>query len=94
MVHQQKAMLSFNTYGLDLTRLLKAAAERSPWKWGKYTVGTMIPCVSEEDARKAQPDYFLVLPYAFFDEFYEREKDWRKRGGKFIVPLPEFRVVS
>jgi len=80
-------------YGLDHT-LIEAAAERSPWKWGKYTVGTMIPCVSEEDARKAQPDYFLVLPYAFFDEFYDREKDWRKKGGKFIVPLPEFRVVS
>ena len=80
-------------YGLDHT-LIEAAAERSPWKWGKYTVGTMIPCVSEEEARRAQPDYFFVLPYAFFDEFYDREKDWRKKGGKFIVPLPEFRVVS
>jgi hypothetical protein len=80
-------------YGLD-HRFLEAAAERSPWKWGKYTVGTMIPCVSEEEARKAQPDYFLVLPYAFFDEFYKREKDWRHNGGNFIVPLPEFRVVT
>ena len=80
-------------YGLDHT-LIEAAAERSQSKWGKYTVGTMIPCVSEDYARKAQPDYFLVLPYAFFDEFYEREKDWRNKGGKFIVPLPDFRVVS
>ena len=80
-------------YGLD-HRLIEAAAERSPWKWGKYTVGTMIPCVPEDEARKAQPDYFLVLPYSFFDEFYEREKDWREKGGKFIVPIPEFRVVS
>jgi len=80
-------------YGLDHT-LIEAAAERSPWKWGKYTVGTMIQCVSEEEARRAQPDYFLVLPYAFFDEFYEREKNWREKGGKFIIPVPEFRVVS
>ena len=29
-----------------------------------------------------------------FNEFYEREKEWRKKGGKFIVPIPEFRVVS
>jgi hypothetical protein len=50
--------------------------------------------VQEEEARKAQPDYFLVLPYAFFREFYEREKEWRSRGGRFIVPLPEFRVVA
>lgn len=79
-------------YGLDHT-LITAAAERSPEKWGKYTIGSWIPIVSEEEARKANPDYFLVLPWAFFDEFYKREKEWRLRGGKFIVPLPEFRVV-
>jgi len=80
-------------YGLD-NKLITAAAERSPEKWGKYTIGSWIPIVSEEEARKAQPDYFLVLPWAFFNEFYEREKEWRARGGKFIVPLPEFRVVA
>ena len=79
-------------YGLDNT-LITAAAERSPEKWGKYTIGTWIPIVSEEEARKAKPDYFLVLPWAFFEEFYEREKEWRKGGGKFILPLPAFRVV-
>ncbi len=71
-----------------------AAAERSPSKWGKYTLGTNIPIVSEEEARKSQPDYFLVLPYAFIKEFYKRESTWRKRGGKFIVPLPEFKVLD
>lgn len=80
-------------YGLD-SSLITAAAERSPEKWGKYTIGSWIPIVSEEEARKARPDYFLVLPWAFFGEFYEREKEWRSKGGKFIVPLPEFRVVS
>ncbi|OGC04127.1 hypothetical protein A2276_05885 [candidate division WOR-1 bacterium RIFOXYA12_FULL_43_27] len=80
-------------YGLD-NKLIAAAAERSPEKWGKYTIGSWIPIVSEEEARKANPDYFLVLPWAFFDEFYKREAEWRSRGGKFIVPLPEFRVVS
>lgn len=79
-------------FGLD-NKLITAAAERSPEKWGKYTIGSWIPIVSEEAARKAQPDYFLVLPWAFFNEFYEREKEWRSRGGRFIVPLPEFRVV-
>jgi NDP-4-keto-2,6-dideoxyhexose 3-C-methyltransferase len=79
-------------YGLD-SKLITAASERSPEKWGKYTIGTWIPIVSEEEARRARPDYFLVLPWAFFKEFYEREKEWRKGGGRFIVPLPEFKVV-
>ncbi len=80
-------------YGLDYT-LITAASERSPWKFGRYTVGTGIPILTEEVARKAQPDYFLVLPYAFFKEMYARETEWRKKGGKWIVPLPEFRVVE
>ncbi len=80
-------------YALDHT-LITAASERSPEKWGKYTIGTWIPIVSEEEARKAKPDYFLVLPWAFFSEFYEREREWRNSGGKFIVPLPDFRVVE
>ncbi|MBM3231161.1 methyltransferase domain-containing protein [Candidatus Peregrinibacteria bacterium] len=80
-------------YGLDHT-MITAASERSPEKWGKFTVGTGIPIVSEEEARKAKPDYFLVLPYAFFDEFYKREVEWRNGGGQFIVPLPEFRIVE
>lgn len=80
-------------YGLDHT-LIGGASERSPEKWGKFTVGTMIPIYSEEEARKANPDFFLVLPYAFFDEMYKREEEWRKKGGTFIIPLPEFRVAK
>lgn len=72
---------------------IEAAAERSPEKWGLYTIGTGIPIISEEESRKMHPDYYLVLPWAFFDEFYEREIEWRNHGGKFIVPLPSFRVV-
>lgn len=80
-------------YGLGPSEIT-AAAERSPEKWGKFTVGTGIPIVSEAAARAAQPDYFLVLPWAFIDEFYKREAEWREKGGRFIVPLPEFRVLD
>jgi len=79
--------------GLD-HRLIVAAAERNPDKWGKKTVGTLIPIVSEEEARRAKPDYFLVLPWHFLKEFVERERDFLKEGGKFIVPLPEFKIIS
>ena len=74
-------------YGLD-SSLITAAAERSPEKWGKYTIGTWIPIISEEQARLEKPDYFLVLPWAFFDEFSTRESKWLEGGGKFILPLP------
>lgn len=79
-------------YGLN-DKLIKGAADKSKEKWGKYTVGTLIPIMNEEKARK-DADYFLVLPWAFFETFYRREKEWVKRGGKFIVPLPYFRIVG
>ena len=74
--------------------LITAIADKSEEKWNKYTVGTMIPIVSEEEAHKAKPDYFLILPWAFTDAFVKREADWLRRGGKFIVPFPEFKIIS
>ena len=79
-------------YNLD-HRLIKAAADRNPMKWGKEIVGAGIPIISEEQARKEKPDYFLVLPWYFIDEFKKRESDYLKNGGKFIVPLPEFQII-
>ena len=79
-------------YGLDAS-LITGAVERSPEKYGRVTVGTNIPIYDEEYARSQNPDYFLVLPYAFIDEFVEREQAFRRRGGRFIVPLPELRVI-
>lgn len=79
-------------YGLD-SNWITGAADKSPEKWGRFTVGTNIPIMSEAKARAEKPDYFLILPYAFLDEFVEREKLWRDGGGKFIVPLPEMKIV-
>jgi hypothetical protein len=58
-------------------------------------VGSGIPIHSEDHAREALPDNFLVLPYAFLREITAREEGqrWRTRGGKFVVPLPEFKVL-
>jgi len=80
-------------YGLtpnDIT----AIAERSPVKFGKFTVGTNIPIISEKEMRAANPDYLLVLPWHFIKEFVEREGKFLDNGGKFIVPCPEFKVIG
>lgn len=49
--------------------------------------------MSEAKVRK-KADYMLVLPWAFWKTFVERETEWLGRGGTFIVPLPKLRVVS
>lgn len=80
-------------YGLDNT-LIDAIAERNPDKYGKQTVGTNIEIKSEEEMRQTKPDYLLVLPWHFISEFKNREKEYLNSGGKFIVPLPQFRVIG
>jgi len=79
-------------FGLDHT-LLTAAAERNADKWGHVTVGTHIPIVSEAEARAAKPDFFLVLPWHFLEEFQAREKDYLLAGGRFILPMPHFALI-
>jgi NDP-4-keto-2,6-dideoxyhexose 3-C-methyltransferase len=74
--------------------LIPFAAERSPEKWGKYTIGTGIKIISEKQARKMKPDYYFVMPYSFITEFKKREKKWLKGGGKFILPYPTFKIVK
>jgi NDP-4-keto-2,6-dideoxyhexose 3-C-methyltransferase len=79
--------------GLDHT-LIKKAADANPEKWGRKTAGTMVPIVSKEEARKDRPDYFLILPHHFLQEIKRDESDYLASGGKFIVPLPDFHIVT
>ena len=74
--------------------LLECIVERQPQKFGLKTVGTNIPIISEEDMRNNPPDYLLILPWTFINEFVRREQDFLKNGGKFIVPLPEFKIIG
>jgi NDP-4-keto-2,6-dideoxyhexose 3-C-methyltransferase len=73
-------------FGLDRS-LIRSAAERNPEKWGRFTVGTWIPIISEAEAR-AHANDFLVLPWHFLNEIQMRERDFLSRGGKLILPLP------
>lgn len=80
-------------FNLDHT-VIKKATDANPEKWGRKTVGTMIPIVSKEEARRDKPDYFLILPHHFLDEIRQEEKLYLSSGGRFIVPLPDFRIVG
>ena len=79
-------------YGID-SNLIEGIAEIHPEKIGKMTVGTHIPIIAEEEAKK-KADYFLVLPYAFRDSFIKREQEWLKKGNKFIFCTPEVEVFG
>ncbi|MCL4353980.1 class I SAM-dependent methyltransferase [Patescibacteria group bacterium] len=68
-------------------------ADVNEYKHGRFTPGTKIPIISEQDAKAMNPDYFLVLPWHFKKNFLEREKEYLKRGGHLFFPLPKLDVV-
>ena len=80
-------------YGLNHKKI-PFGAERSPEKWNKFTVGTGIKIIAEKKARELNPNYFLVTPWGFIKEFIKRESSWLKKGGRFIIPFPKFKLVK
>jgi len=74
-------------------REITAAADSNPFKFGKYLIGSDIPIRDEKAMRSEKPNYLLVLPYSFVNAFQERESDLVKIGTRFIVPLPEVKVI-
>jgi hypothetical protein len=82
-------LLQFCGFGPDD---LEAVAEVNPEKYGRYTPGTLIPIVSEAEAKRMKPDYFLVLPWHFRDNIIQREIEFLAGGGHLIFPLPEIEI--
>jgi SAM-dependent methyltransferase len=68
--------------------LIRGAAERDKHKVGKMMVGSWLPIVSEEEARKTAQQ-FVMLPWHFREGILVREEPWVKNGGKFLIPLPK-----
>jgi SAM-dependent methyltransferase len=79
--------------GID-SRIIDYAAERNPEKYGASTLGTDIPIISEAQSREMMPDYYLVLPWHFREEFLERERPMLEAGVGLIFPLPTVEVVQ
>jgi hypothetical protein len=80
-------------FGID-KKLIKAAVDKNPDKWGKHIVGTGIPIMSVEEYRKEKPDYLFVLPYHFIDEIRDQERVFLEKGGKMMVAIPKFKIIA
>jgi hypothetical protein len=75
------------------TDFLDYTVDLSPHKQGKYTPGTRIPIHAPEHISETKPDYVLILPWNLEAEITERMAHIREWGGRFVVPIPEVRVL-
>jgi hypothetical protein len=83
-----------NYCGID-NRYLDYVVDDAPAKHGFYTPGTHLEIKPWEYIYEAGvPDYIVLFAWAFTNEVIEKRKDYLQQGGKFIVPLPEIKIIS
>jgi len=71
-------------------QILEYIVDTTPLKQGKYTPGTHIPVISSEKIlERGKNDVALLLAWNYQDEILEKEQLFRKRGGKFLIPVPQ-----
>lgn len=76
------------------TNMMDYIIDDAPAKHGFYTPGSHFPIISRDVLEKQSPDYVLVFAWSFFKEILGKTMNYIKNGGKFIIPLPEVKVVS
>ncbi len=87
-----KGSTLLNFYGLG-KETLAFVADRSTYKQGRLTPGTHIPIVPPGELEKRLPDFTLLLTWNFAEEILGQQGAYRRKGGKFIIPIPEVKVV-
>ena len=76
------------------TDFLDYTVDRSPHKQGRYLPGTRIPIHAPDKLRETRPDYVLILPWNLKEEIVEQMADVRSWGGRFVVAIPEVRILE
>ncbi len=87
-----KSTTLLNYYGIG-AETIDYVVDRSTVKQGHYTPGTHLPIYATERLLETKPDYVLLLTWNFTDEILAQQAAYRQKGGKFIIPLPQVKVV-
>ncbi len=86
-------LLNFYGLGRDGYDCIDFVVDRSTAKQGKLTPGSHLPILPVEELHTRFAKHALLLTWNFADEILKQQQAWRDAGGKFIVPIPEIRVV-
>src|SRR5262249_279411 len=84
-------LLNYCGIGPDL---LDFTVDRNPHKHGKFTPGAHVPILPVEAIDAARPDYILILPWNLKDEIVSQMRHVSAWGGRFVVPVPETKVID
>lgn len=82
-----------NYCGIDAD-LVAFTVDKNPLKVGMYTPGAHLPVLPVTAVLERQPDYLLILAWNFADEIMRQQSEFEARGGRFIIPIPEPRIIE
>ncbi len=87
-----KANVLLNYFNID-SKIIDYLVDSTPYKQGLYTPGSHIPIYSEDKIYETKPDYLLIFAWNFSKEIIEKNKKYKKNGGKFILIEPDFKII-
>lgn len=67
--------------------------DRNPRKQGRYMPGVHVPIYGPDKIMEAPPDYVVILAWNIAQEIMDQLEPYRRRGGRFIVPVPRPKIV-
>ena len=87
-----KGAVLLNACGIG-AETLEFVADRSQYKQGRFMPGIHLPVVAPDRLLQDRPDEVLLLTWNFADEILEQQAAYRAEGGRFVIPVPEPRII-
>jgi len=81
-------------YHFDIGKYLDYLVDDNPAKQDRFSPGIHLPVLPSSALSERKPDYVIILAWRFADTIIKKNQNYSRHGGKFIIPVPEFKICT